>query len=236
MSPADGEPPKPALVALRDRREEVIQILTDSFANDLLDVDMYEERTARAHAAVAVAELDALVADVAPLPEGGKRAPLARLQADPSLASGRPARAGVTAVFSSVERRGSWVVPGALDALTVFGSAVLDFRDARFSAGVTELRVRAVFGSLEIIVPPQLAVECAGSAVFGSFEDHGSGVADPDRAILRIHGSAVFGSVEVSTRLPGESERDARRRRRRERRALADARRRALPPHDPHGT
>jgi hypothetical protein len=48
---------------------------------------------------------------------------------------------------------------------------------------------------------------------------------------LRIVGAAVFGAVEIETRLPGESGRAARRRRRRERRALRDGGRAALPPH-----
>jgi hypothetical protein len=54
-------------------------------------------------------------------------------------------------------------------------------------------------------------------------------VADPDRPILRVRGSAIFGNVEVQTRLPGETERDAHRRRRRERKELEARRRGELP-------
>ena len=35
---------KNALIAVRDRREQVIAALSDGFANDLLDVDAFEER------------------------------------------------------------------------------------------------------------------------------------------------------------------------------------------------
>jgi hypothetical protein len=88
---------------------------------------------------------------------------------------------------------------------------------------VTELDARVLFGNLEIIVPPQLAVECEGSSVLGNVENHGTGaVSDPDRPLLRIHGLAVLGNVEVHTRLPGESAMDAHRRGKRERRALRD--------------
>ena len=208
---------KPALVALRDRREAVIQVLTDSFANDIIDLDTFDERTLRAHQATTVAALDALVVDLEPLPSDARRAPLARVNVDAAIA--RPRRKNLVAVFSNVERRGAWVVPPALRAQAVFGNVELDFRDASFAPGVTELDLMVVFGNVEIIVPANLAVECEGLAVFASFEHAGTAVHDPDRPLLRIRGSAVFGSVEVSTRLPGESARDAHRRQRRHRRA-----------------
>jgi hypothetical protein len=217
-----------ALIALRDRREAVIQILSDSFANDLVDVDAFDERLARAHAAATVAELDALVADLAPLPDTARRVALAKIPV-----GGVPDRPRtVSAVFSNLERRGVWQVPSALTARSVFGNVELDFREAQLAAGVTELRVRAVFGNVEIVVPPHLAVECEGSAVFGNFEHGEHAVADPDRPILRVVGTAVFGNVEITTRLPGEAERDAHRRRKRERKALPSRAQPALPPKD----
>ena len=138
--------------------------------------------------------------------------------------------------FGSVERRGAWVVPGELAVSSVFGSTVIDFREARFSAQRIVLDAHVVFGSLEIIVPPQLAVEADGSGIFGSIESHGgAAVADPDRPLLHVRGTAVFGSIEITTRLPGESAGDARRRRKRERKQLEAARRAgALPPHGDH--
>src|SRR6185312_12807257 len=65
---ADPAPPG-SLVALRDRREAAIQQLADGFAADLLTMDQFDDRVARAHSAATVAELDALVADLpAPSP------------------------------------------------------------------------------------------------------------------------------------------------------------------------
>jgi len=220
---ADG---RGALVALRDRREAVIQTLADSFANDVLDVDTLEDRLARAHAAGTVAELDALVVDLEALPAEARRVALDKL----SVGAVPDQPRTISAIFSSVERRGAWQVPSALKARSVFGNTELDFRAAQFAAGVTELCVRAVFGNVEIVVPPHLAVEVEGSAVFGNFEQGAHPVADPERPLLRIVGSAVFGNVEVRTMLPGETEADAARRRKRERKELADGGRRALPP------
>ncbi len=212
-------PSPPSLVALRDRRESAIQLLADGFAADLLTIDQFDDRVARAHAAASIAELAALVADLAPLAPA-KSAALVPLSVDASLTA---TRKRFRSVFGNLERHGAWVVPDRLAVTAVFGSAVLDFRDARFTAAITEVEVRVVCGNLEIIVPPQLAVDCEGSTIFGNLESHGGGaaIADPGRPILRIRGPIVFGNVEVQTRLPGESEGDARTRRRRERKQLA---------------
>ena len=224
----DAAPPPTSLVALRDRREAAIQLLADSFAADLLTMDQFDERVGRAHAATTVGELDALVADLAPLLPA-KSTALVPLAVEPSLT---PTRKRFFSIFGNLERHGAWVVPDRLGVAAVFGNAVLDFRDARFTAQTTEVDVRVFFGNLEVIVPPQLAVECEGSTIFGNLESHGGGgaVGDPGRPLLRLRGPIILGNVEVQTRLPGESARDARKRQKRERKALDAAKKQAALP------
>ena len=218
MSDVDA---RTSLVAIRDCRERAIQRLSDSYVTDLISVEEFEDRLGRVHAATSVAEVDALLVDLTPLPSGAVSTALAPLSVNPALAA--PTKR-IRAILGNVERRGAWAVPARLDVSATFGNVELDFRDARFTAGVTELHARAVFGNLEIIVPPQLAVDCEGSSVLGNVENHGAGaVGDPDRPRLRISGVAIFGNVEIHTRLPGESARDAHRRGKRERRELSHA-------------
>jgi hypothetical protein len=218
-----------SLVALRDRREAAIQQCADGFAADLLSIEQFDERVAKLHAATTLPEIEALVADLPATTAAASSTALVPLSVEPSLS---PSKKRFRSWFGSVERRGAWVVPDELAVSAVFGSTVIDFREARFSAQRIVLDARVVFGSLEIIVPPQLAVEADGSSIFGSIESHGGGaVADPERPLLHIRGSAVFGSIEVTTRLLGESAGDARRRQKRERKQLEAARRAALPPH-----
>lgn len=188
------------LVPLRARRDAVIQLLTDGFANELLELDEFDRRVGQAHAAAGLSELDALVADLQHLPKSARHVALGTIPV--GAVPDRPRTIGAT--FSSVVRRGAWQVPSALLVRSTFGNVELDFREAHFAAGVTELRVRAVFGNVEIVVPPHLAVECDGSALFGNFEEgqHPASAADPERPVLRIVGKAVFGNVEVQTRPP----------------------------------
>lgn len=221
--------PRQNLVALRDRREDVIARLTEAFASDLFDVEEFDRRIDLAHRAVAVVELDDLVVDLS-LPETSTA--LAPRPVEAIDRADRPERKRRLAIFGGFETKGRWTVPKKLTVVAVFGGATLDFREADFGPGVTELHVTAVFGGVEIIVPPHLAVECDASAIFGGFEEINRGnTPDPGRALLRISGLAAFGGVDIETRLPGETRRDAKKRTRAERKALRGDRP-ALPPGD----
>src|SRR5690242_19832747 len=94
------------LIALRDRRESAIQLLSDAFAQDLLTMDQFEERLARAHAAGNVAELDTLIADLQPT-KSTALVPMAPMTIDPSLSGAKKLRT----IFGNLERAGVWAVP-----------------------------------------------------------------------------------------------------------------------------
>jgi len=210
-----------SLVALRDRREQVIARISDAYAQDLYDVDELDRRLDLAHSARTVAELDALVADLA-APTTALVPMTTQAIDDPT----RQERRKVRALMGSVERKGRWVVPTNLTARAFWGSLVLDFREASLAAGITTLDIRATMASVELILPPSLAIDVDVSSIMGSCEErHRAPVeADPTRPFLRVTGTVIMGSVEILTRLPGETARDARRREKRERKALAPGR------------
>lgn len=219
-----------SLVALRDRRQQVIARLSECFATDVLEVDELERRLDLAHGARTVAELDALVADLAPAPATTALAPVPAA----ALAIDDPRRAEtkrVRVVMSHVERRGRWTVPRTLELRVFWGNAELDFRDASLAPGVTTIDVRVLMGNLEIILPPHLAIDVDVSSFMGSVEERHRVPPDDDpaRPVLRLTGAVRLGNLELTTRLPGESRGDARRRERRERKQLRRAERRALP-------
>lgn len=216
-----------SLVALRDRREQVIARLSEGYAQDLYDVEELDRRLDLAHGALTVADLDALVADLgapttALVPVGPQAID------DPT----RQERRKIRAIMSSFERKGHWIVPRTMNVRAFWGSVELDFREASFARGETVLDLRVIMGSAELIVPPQLAIDMDVSPIMGSCEHRHRVSVDPDpsRALLRVTGTVIMGSVEIFTRLPGESARDARRREKRERKQLREGHARALPP------
>lgn len=194
--PLDGDA-HPQHLALRRARDATLQRLSESFARDELSLDEFERRIDRAYTSTTEAELDTLSGDLNP--SGSDvlaRVPPAQLAA---TSEPRPPRLAL-AVFGNVEGRVAGdVAPGATIA-AVFGNVELDLRELVLPAGVTELHVRAVFGSVELILPPTIAVECRGTPVFGSFSSlDRKPRASAGEPLLRIVGSAVFGNVEIKT-------------------------------------
>ncbi len=192
----------PKHAALRSLRAQTIEHLTNAFTRDELGLDEFEERLNQAYAAGAPREFEAIVRDLSPesavLETELVAAPSTGLATVEHSARGRRA----VAILGSVERRGHWTVARSSEALAVLGSVVIDLRDVTLPPGVTTILVSAVLGSIEILVPPNIAVESDGSGILGSFE----GVqrvprdADPDLPVLRVQGRAVLGSIEVVTR------------------------------------
>ncbi len=220
-----------SLVALRDRREAVIAQLVQGFSDDVFDVDELDRRLDRAHSATSLAELDDLVKDLAAPAASTALAvkPAATIvRDDPN----RPAEKKLWCVMSGVDRQGRWIVPRKMRVKCFWGGGRLDFREADFGPGVTELHVACVMGGFEVIVPPSLAVDVDASAIMGGFDERhrAPAAAEPGQAVLRITGFVVMGGVSIETRLPGESDRQARKREKRERKALRKAEREALPP------
>lgn len=123
-------------------------------------------------------------------------------------------RAGVLSVFSGQSRQGVWTVPRELRVMTVFGSVELDLREARIAAGETRIHLFALFGSVELLLPPGVRVEVDGDGLAASFEvvPDSTIPLPPDAPTIRITGNAYFASVEGSMRFPDESPREARKR------------------------
>lgn len=123
-------------------------------------------------------------------------------------------RGGVLSFFSSQERKGAWDLPRQLRVACCMGSVELDLREARIPEGESVIEVIALFGSVEILMPPGVEVELDGDALAGSF------TFQPDPSLparegaprIRLRGGAYFASVECEARLPGESKGAANRR------------------------
>jgi hypothetical protein len=212
---ADDPRPLPA-AQLDQRREHTVARLCEHYAHDHLNDQELQERIDRVYAARTVAALDALIADLPALALPGTDASheIATVSADDVRE-----RQIVAAIMGGAERKGAWTPARRVFAFAIMGGIVLDFRDARFAAGTTEVNIFALMGGVEVVVPPGLRIESDGIAIMGGWEHlnseevRGSGRGPT----LRLTGLALMGGVEITTRLPGESEREAKARRRLER-------------------
>jgi hypothetical protein len=112
-----------------------------------------------------------------------------------------PERAGTVAFLGSQNRQGDWLLPRLFRVVSVLGNVEIDLTQARVGPGTSRIEIRAVFGNVEIIVPPELRVECDGSGVFANFEANTKAQSrlalSPDAPLISIGGTAFMANVEV---------------------------------------
>jgi hypothetical protein len=83
--------------------------------------------------------------------------------------------------------------------LAWFGGIELDLRDAELASGA-ELTAHAIFGGIQIRIPPHWRVESDAKAIFGGVDAQTHAGDDPDAPLLRLTGTAVFGGIDVRSK------------------------------------
>lgn len=194
----------------------------EHFSRDVMGLDEFEGLLDAVNRCSTAGELRALLAKLPPL------------ESSESAADMIPARGGqpvvvdadrirkygfLLSLLGSTKRTSRWIPARKTATIGLLGGVSLDFREALLGPGVTEPNVLALLGKVEIIVPPEMAVEVDGVALLGGFRHQTNALlrSDPDIPTLRIRGLALLGGVDVKVRLPGETSREAKRRRRLER-------------------
>ncbi len=215
----------PKKVALLEVRERTVAKLAECFARDELGLEDFEDRVKNAYSAGTPGELQRLVRDLSGEPADAsvaalvRRAVLSQVDRD-ELHNGvvvegasdhrglAPGPASMTAILGSVERRGALALGTGSRALAVLGNLQIDLREAILTPGLTEVRVKAVLGNIDIAVPADIAVECHGTGILGSFESHVKRVSKKaeGKPRLRIIATAILGSIEVRARPPSHVE------------------------------
>lgn len=177
----------PALILTPAARDEAIARLAEHYARNHLETADYERRVELAENATTTAALDEALAG---LPSLDDQALVPRERSGQMTTT-------VQALLSSATHRGRWKVPSRVVVNATLGAVELDLVDADI-AGEVEIEVKALLGSVRIVVPEGLAVDVSGRAVLGSF-DHLSQSAATSRDLrsVRITGRCLLGSVEV---------------------------------------
>jgi hypothetical protein len=118
---------------------------------------------------------------------------------------------GLVSIFSGTTKSGRFELPGHMRLLSIFGAVKLDLRQATIPQGVSVIEALTIFGSIEIVVPPEIAVECDGDAVAGAFSVHRSrkgpaSIPPPSGApVIRVSGDAYAGAVTIQVKAPREN-------------------------------
>jgi hypothetical protein len=176
-------------------REEAAAVLNTALAEGRLTVAEHSERLDAIYEAKTHAEIAPLLDD---LPAKGSA--VARVSStDVEPADGQTHQ--VIAIFGGASRKGVWHPSRKMNAVTIFGGAEFDFREARLPAQEITLNCTCIFGGIDITVPPDMRVVDSGVAIFGG-RDISSGASEtesPDASapVLRLTGFTIFGGVSA---------------------------------------
>lgn len=102
-------------------------------------------------------------------------------------------------MLSHTRRDADWVLPRLFRIFAFWGNAEIDLTNALLSSGTSHIEIRCIMANVEIIVPPDVRVDCEVEAVLGSAEVHreiGS-TTSLEAPLVRITGTSFMGSIEV---------------------------------------
>jgi len=181
-------------------RREVIEKLKAHFAKDNIDVDEYEHRLMVATNTESTLELTSLLSDLPGIEdEPDKETEVGEWDYEINTGMVRKSQAMVN-IFSGTTRKGVWNPPRYLDLINIFGGSDIDFRNARIPPSGVTVTVVAVFGGVDIIVPPGINVEVNGIGIFGGFDDKSTGEVYEGAPTIKVDGIALFGGASVKVK------------------------------------
>lgn len=172
-------------------RDDAAGVLQAAFSDGRLDEKEFDERMARVLMAKTVGDLDPLIADL-----GSDTSALSAYRPAPMHA--RMMGKSTFAIFSGIETKGAFILPEHVRINAVFGGCVLDLRDARINQPVSFIKVVAVFGGVQIIVPKHVRIEVHGTPFLGGISHNArKQQLPPDAPVIHVRGLAICGDVEI---------------------------------------
>jgi hypothetical protein len=173
--------PRPTLASDAEREQSVV-LMRDGVTSGRLTLEEFSDRVGRAQVARTDRELADLTVDL------------------PAVAPELPALAAVKhrALCSRLVRRGAWELPARSSWRSIFGTIVLDLRQARLPGPEVELQIYNLFGTVTVIAPPGVAVDVQGGGAFASqVLEPPAFLPGPGAPRLRIDVSGPGGTLHV---------------------------------------
>jgi predicted membrane protein len=104
-------------------------------------------------------------------------------------------------IFDSLEARSTASAFRGGDVLVWYGGGTLDLRDATLAPSGAQLNLRAIFGGLEVLVPPTWPVEVHPRAILGGVgQSRDAALIDSSSPTLVVDATAIMGGAAIVTR------------------------------------
>ncbi len=201
-------------MTLELERERVVQELCAAYANDQLSTGELEARLEKVYVSVERAQLQTLLQGI---PAAAHSVAAPSTAAPPAPRESGPRRGlpdnerRYVAIFAEVKKEGAWTPAPVIRARAVFGSVLLDLREAAIPVTGIDLDIDVMFGDAKILLPPGLGADVDCTSVLGTVEDK-SRPPFPGAPTIRVRGGAILGSVSVVTKVPKKERVDSWRR------------------------
>jgi len=184
-------------------REQVIEQLKGNYAQNNIAIEEFERRLELATASEDRFELLKVVQDLPAVQAAGgePESDWRGQKGSVALNLGRVKSSDtMVAVFSGVDRKGSWRPARNSKLLALFGGMDIDLSNAYMPPGDTYMDAMCLFGGVDIIVPEGLNVEVDGIPLFGGIENQVSDDLLPGAPTLHVRAFVMFGGIEIKHR------------------------------------
>ncbi|MBN1700005.1 MAG: hypothetical protein JW881_21020 [Spirochaetales bacterium] len=178
-------------------REKVIERLKYGFTHDHLEQQDFEKRLNIAINTQSKADLIELVDDLPEINEepgpgdAGTAFPV-------SINRGQVRDKSVmVSIFGGTERKGVWKPSRTTNMVAFMGGVDLDYTNAVFPPGITEINVFCMMGGIEITVPPGVNVENQCVSILGGVDDKSTQTDDPRCPTIVIKGVVLLGGIDI---------------------------------------
>ena len=156
-----------------EMREKIVGQLKLNFAHDNLDESEFENLLEQAHSATSKLQLIAVVQNLPYIEENPTETPP---ETSIKLNQGRiQEQDTMVAILGGNERKGIWRPARRTNMAAVLGGIDLDYTEAEFPPGVTEITAFAFFGGIELKVPDDLNVEVQAVPILGGVDNQARG-------------------------------------------------------------
>jgi Domain of unknown function (DUF1707)/Cell wall-active antibiotics response 4TMS YvqF len=189
----------PDIRASDSERDAVVARLNEAVGEGRLTLQEFSDRIDEAYAARTRGELAPLTADLPAM--------------QPVRAPSRTRRVMLGLMFGGSKRSGPQALEEDITAVALLGDVEIDLCEARVTTKEITIHAYAIINDVEVIIPEGVAVELSGVAIKGDLENWVTPVsASASRFMVKIHGHAVLGDVEVRRPWPKKAVRGWRRR------------------------
>lgn len=174
------------------QRQHLLDLVTDRWSKDQIEMEEYEKLVERIQGAHSGTELDELQKMLEPTQASNTINTVFTL-------SGSGETQTSVALLSERRLSGDWLRQNRVSGFCALASIVYDFRAVRMPSEPVVLDAVALLGSVEIIVPPDLAVRMDAVPIAGeaTLKRGVSSREEVGKPLLIITGAAVLGSISV---------------------------------------